>query len=372
MLANGDVVTAERSSVGKNHDLYAAAAGSLGTLGIVTLLTVRLVPAKPFVKLVYTPCGSISETVKRVQDVATVPTLASDTAADSVDFVNAILFSPEHGVLMTGRVVDDAPANQPRSKTLRFSRPWDPWFYLHVQSLPTDKPSVDYMPLAEYLFRYDRGAFWMGRHAFDYFSVRSPLPRPPASSSSSPPPARPLLSVPFNRLMRYALDDFLHARTLFRALQVADGNPLRSRSLPMLNVGLWGAVPGVGSVPGAGHNEAWARLVNREIEARVGALGGRKVLYSATYYTDDEFWAIYSAERDAYDVARKRWGAERCLPTVWDKVGSCQAGKSVGTGVTGWLMKTWPFEGMMALFGVIWSGEWRLHRNTTWMVECSN
>lgn len=451
VLANGEVVTASAS--GENRSLFASAAGSLGTLGIVTLLSLRVIPAKPFVKLTYTPCKSIAETIASIRNRATEPTTTAP------DFIDGILFSPGHGVVMTGRLVDVIPPDH-LEPVRRFSRPWDNWFYLHAQSRSANTTSVEYIPIADYLFRYDRGAFWMGRHAFDYFSVPSPI-----SSTASPSgDPSPLLSVPFNQFTRYSLDDFMHARTLFRALHsmpsassryivqdlafpydgaqrfISDFSgpclsvwplwlcPLRatdpgtdpcfhpykltgagaegdggvhagaerSEPQPMLNLGLWGKMPrslGQGDAndrDGGMSAEVWARRVNREIEARLIALGGRKVLYATAHFTEEEFWSVYAAERAPYEAARRRWGADSNLPSVWDKVGGRLLG-TVGAGDgsfdgvkndreegkeggkreqqwTRWLEKTWPFDGIMAVARVIKAGEWKIHRDKAWMV----
>ena len=45
----------------------------------------------------------------------------------------------------------------------------------------------------DYLFRYDRGGFWTGKYAFEYFMT------------------------PFNRITRYLLDPLMHASPMYRA-----------------------------------------------------------------------------------------------------------------------------------------------------------
>ena len=52
----------------------------------------------------------------------------------------------------------------------------------------------------------------------------------------------------------------------------------------MLNIGLWG---------GASKDISTFIQQNRDLEKRLTELGGRKVLYSHTYYTEDEFWQLY-------------------------------------------------------------------------------
>ena len=58
------------------------------------------------------------------------------------------------------------------------------------------------------------------------------------------------------------------------------------RSSWCLNFGFWGSVS-TSSDKAAGH-------FNRRIESIVQELGGRKSLYSTSFYTEDEFWRIYN------------------------------------------------------------------------------
>lgn len=74
------------------------------------------------------------------------------------------------------------------------------------------RPPTDYIPLAEYLFRYDRSGYWVGAQAFAHFSL-----------------------IPFNRFTRWFLNDFMHTRMLYRALQGSNmsfGQMVQYLSLP--------------------------------------------------------------------------------------------------------------------------------------------
>lgn len=77
---------------------------------------------------------------------------------------------------------------------------------------------------------------------------------------------------------------------------------------PMLNIGLWGE---------AGKNIDDFVRQNRDLEKHLKELNGRKVLYSHTYYTEQEFWQLY--DQEWYRALRERYSATT-LPTVYDKV----------------------------------------------------
>jgi Delta24-sterol reductase len=355
VLANGDVVTASAS---ENPDLFKGAAGSVGTLGITTKLELKLIPARRFVKLVYHPYSSVHETIKALRKATEDP---------QNDYVDGIMYSPSHGVLMTGQLTDDIPATEQPQK---FSGSWDPWFYLHAQRKPTGTLSTDYIPTAEYLFRYDRGGFWVGTQAFRYFNF-----------------------VPFNRYTRWFLNDFMHTRMMYRALHAGDMSfgymiqdlslpydtaedfihytaeklgiwplwlcPLRAiesptfhpctekdgLSQPMLNIGLWGTA--------STDTEAFVRE-NRD-------------LYSHTYYTEEEFWKLY--DQPWYQELRQRYSATT-LPTVYDKVKVDivrQRQKQMGNLVwLRWLGASWPWAGFVGIWYAIKSRDYRIHRRPCW------
>ena len=76
----------------------------------------------------------------------------------------------------------------------------------------------------------------------------------------------------------------------------------------LLSIGVWG--------PGPGDGKEFVEF-NRDVERRVHVLNGQKWLYARTYYTEEEFWAIY--DRDHFDRLRQKYHATY-LPTLYEKV----------------------------------------------------
>jgi Delta24-sterol reductase len=374
VLPDGEVVMATPGE-GPYDDLFCGAIGSVGTLGVTTLLELQLIQAKRFVRTTYRRTTSVAEAVHVVRE---------ECAKPENDYVDGILFSKDHGVIVSGTMTDEGPEDTAAIKT--FSGAWDPWFYMHAREITSSLPSsvepagqvTEYIPLAEYLFRYDRGGFWVGQAAFDYFSP-----------------------VPFNRLTRWFLDDFLHTRMLYRALHASGesakffvqdlalpydkaeqfidytagslniwplwlcplktpGGPtfhphLRGTKEPgeMLNIGVWGWGPK--------DRDAFVRA-NQDLERRLDELGGMKWLYAHTYYSEQEFWDTYG-NRAEYDALREKYKATS-LPTVYDKV---RVRDSTPEG--GWkgLVKgIWPLGGLVGITRGIQSKDYMLHRNATW------
>lgn len=393
--SSSTTTTADESGENGNADLFHGAAGALGTLGIATLVELRLVEAKKFVRTTYLPQRSVGEAISRVR---------RETRNEENDYVDGMLFSRDHGVVVTGQMTNEMPRS---AKVQTFSHPFDPWFYMHARDKTKDATTAavtDVVPLAEYLFRYDRGGFWVGKSAFDYFRF------------------------PFNRLTRWWLDDFLHTRMLYRALHASGESkryivqdlalpystaedfidytaeqfgiwplwlcPLKESprptmhphsritqpSLPsspppprppppggdpaaaaaaagqMLNIGLWGFGPS--------DRDAFVSA-NRHLERRLRELGGMKWLYAHTYYTEDEFWQLY--DREWYDGLREKYGATS-LPSVYDKVKvDVEADRrEMEQSWSRWLRSFWPVGGAWGICRAIQSRDYLPARDSTW------
>lgn len=401
VLADGEIVDVKPK--GETADLFRGAAGAVGTLGVTTLLELRLMEAKKFVRTSYCRTTSVAEAIEMVR---------RETAKPENDYVDGILFSKDHGVVISGTLTDEKPAGV---KPQTFSGAGDPWFYLHVRdqtknlASPTTKPEdnftpAEYIPLAEYLFRYDRGGFWVGAAAFQYFWM-----------------------VPFNRFTRWFLDDFLHTRMMYRALHGSGESarflvqdiampfetaerlvdytaeeldiwplwlcPLKRQVPPtfhpyttppadttatttaaaatsssssptperqdgkpaepemMLNIGVWGWGP---------RSPSAFVAANRALEAKVRELGGMKWLYAHTYYPEEEFWSMYGG-RWWYDLLREKYRAT-ALPSVWDKVRVDEK----AAGKRHWLKSKAPIGGLWGIWKSILSKDYLLHRKSTW------
>lgn len=397
VLPDGEVVTAHNPAlvaavVGPDRalsqqqqqhtDLFRGAAGAVGTLGVTTMLELNLVRAKKFVRTRYQRTRSVAEAIRLVK---------AATADEANDYVDGILYSQDHGVVITGQMTDEEPGVASSSSSplpvQTFSRAHDPWFYLHVEARTRAHDTAEeFVPLAEYLFRYDRAGFWVARAGWQYFGG----------------------VVPFNAATRWFLDDFIHTRMLYRALHGSGESarfivqdvampfstaeklvgytagelgiwplwlcPLKRRASPtfhprtttpglrkdevedemMLNVGVWGRGP--------------AKLeefvtANRALEAKVRELGGMKWLYAHTYYQEAEFWDMYGG-REWYDALRKKYKADEAgLPSVYDKVKvDLDKIKAQRNGLKG----VRPFGGLYGIWKSIKSKDYLLHRKAEW------
>lgn len=312
VLGNGEIITASKK---KNADLFYGIVGSYGSLGIITSAKLTLIPPKRYVTLTY----------YRVNGFEGALQILKEMTKKKVDFIDGILFSKKMGTIMVGSL-----SNEPEQKIAKFSRSFDEWFYLHAEKI-TKKNAIykESIPLKDYLFRYNRGAFWTGKHAYK------------------------VVKVPFNRTTRFLFNIFLNTRTQYRFLQARNEainyftqdflmreekvfdllnfshkktkiyplwllpikvskkeifSPACLKTNLVIDVGIWGE-----SVQNV---EKFIEL-NREFEQFVKKSGGKKFLYAHSYYLKKTFWDIY--DKEEYEKLRKKYKAWEVFGDLYEK-----------------------------------------------------
>jgi len=383
ILGNGEIVHAKRD--GDNAELFNAARCTLGTFGVVTLLTIRLTKAKDSVQLVYHQTAGIKETIQELAKLCQEP-------QEDIDFIEAVQYNTEKGVIITGRHVSSASAAAQHIAQQRFDRSTDPWFYMHAGARP--EGYTELVPTQSYLFRHDRGAFWSGGVFLKYYGL------------------------PNTRFVRWLLNPIMTARAIYKAMLAtdsADSAIIQDLLLPLetseafveyvaAELDIWplwicpimkktGVEPVIGwpfyktrgdenvalysdlNQSSSTNKElflnfgVWGptdpsptafRRTNRRMEQKLKELRGMKVPYAANFYTEKEFWDLYDRQR--YQDLRRKWHAE-ALPNMYDKVHRKQTcpdseveESAERQGQTTWtdqVLGTWPFGGLYQIFTVL-------------------
>lgn len=313
VTANGDVVTANKQS---HPDLFHGIPCSYGTVGIITKIKLHLVPVTPNVELKYVRVGSHDEAL----------VLIANTIKTSAEFVDAIMFTPTSGVVMIGKfgTNNDLPVAS-------YNRLRDEWFYIRAQQIAIlHETYSEAIPVKDYLFRYDRGAFWMGKYGYR------------------------LYHFPFNRFTRLWFASLMKTRTMYRYLHGANLSQqfiVQDVCMPEQNVRkflkyldenigiypLWLCPLKTDMLNSLAPNHLNAKLVvnvgvwgkfrrpyddfvaeNRKMEQVINKLGGRKVLYAHTYYSRADFWKNY--DKQDYEKLRNTYQAPTVFPEIYDKV----------------------------------------------------
>jgi Delta24-sterol reductase len=150
VLDDGTLKLASRH---ENEDLLRGAAGTMGTLGVVVLLTVELMEAKNFVSL----------ELLRAPVLNDIPSMLESATKREVDFINSISFNDRLAVIMVRKISQRPTGILFNGRRIR-------WFADHIHELAYDQAvnSIS-LRLKDYLFRYNHGAFWGARLVFKHF-----------------------------------------------------------------------------------------------------------------------------------------------------------------------------------------------------------
>ena len=305
LTGDGRVVTCSRT---ENADLFHGIPNSYGTLGYALRLRIELEPVSPYVALRHVRCGSVAEAA----DV-----MARVCGERSADFVDGTWFSPTEVFVTLGSWAQSAPSVSDYTG--------QQIYYRSIQARETDVLTV-----RDYLWRWDTDWFWCSRA----FGVQNPkvrrwVPRRYLRSDvywklvaferrhgwktawdrrRGGPEREDVIQdveVPVDRLAEF-LDVFAREIPIepvwLCPLQQRDPDAdwelyrLDPEAL-YVNVGFWSTVPLEPGEQDGTHN--------RLIERLVDDLGGRKSLYSASYYSPEEFWRLYNGP--AYEVLKKSY-----------------------------------------------------------------
>ncbi|HVY60191.1 MAG TPA: FAD-binding oxidoreductase [Planctomycetota bacterium] len=284
--------------------LFQMAHGSFGTLGILTKLRFRLIPAKPFVHMTY----------------ETYPDLASYKAAiwrryrdRDVDFMDGIIHSPREYVLSLGRFVDEAP----------YANRYD---WMKIYYLSTRERKEDYLRTPHYFFRYDRGVTNVRPRSFlgrlflgkflgsaEFLRIAEKLrwlllddDRPTITLDTFIPFSKvdpffewyepefnhyPLWCVPYRRVRDYEwVNDDFWART---------------EDELFLDIAIYGM------------EQRGEKNYHALMEQKLLELGGIKTLIAHNYYSEEDFWKTWN--RGNYERAKGRVDPKNVFRDIYTK-----------------------------------------------------
>ncbi len=357
LCGDGRILTASSQ---ENADLFYGIAGSYGSLGVLLSAEIHLVPAKEFVHVSYRLFSDIVEAIEYLQKLI--------NSALAPEFIDGLVFSSDLAVIIEGRLqTKEGVANLPRFSS---KSSCSEWYYQHVQKIAQEAHLDRYeeaIALQEYLFRYDRGAFWMGAYLFRFpilarfigqgilklwrtreerFSEEEvqTLHQLPCPNAFVRFLAQPVMSSQRLWSLLHKAEKWVQDRVIIQDLCIPANKavsflrdilndpgtyplwlcPIKGTKKPQIfaphlltkdskidyfiNVGIYGLPSYYASI----------REITRRLEQKTKAYGGRKVLYSRSQYTQKEFWEIYFHE--AYDALRKKTAASGILHEITDKV----------------------------------------------------
>ncbi len=313
----GEIVTCSRT---ENADLFYGFPNSYGTLGYALRLRIELEPTHPFVHLQHVRCASVAEAVE---------VMRTRCVEGTVDFCDGTWFSPTECYVTLGTWADTAPLLSDYTGMA-----------VYYRSIP--QRIEDWLTARDYLWRWDTDWFWCSRA----FGVQNPkvrrwIPRRYLRSDTwwrlvafeqkhrwktrwdrrrGRPEREEVVQdveVPIDRLV-----EFMEVFAREVPIEPVWFCPLQQRSADdtwelyqldpdtlYVNIGFWSSVALDDGEDPSTHN--------RLIEDLVDDLGGRKSLYSTSFYDPDRFWELYNGP--VYDLLKKRYDPDSRLLDLYAK-----------------------------------------------------
>lgn len=342
MLGDGSIVWASNK---ENEDLYHGLCGSYGSLGVLLAAEIELEEAKDYVNIDIRRYSSAKEAIVAMREAIHA----------SSDFLEGIVFAKDHAVVLTAR-----QSNTRTSDCYRDTF-YAPWYYQKIKHKDVQAIS---MPILDYIFRYDKGAFWMGTYVlqpgiFKRFLLEGVLK---LQKAKLPWLTKPLLEkfCQMNDpgiIVRSLFSWAMTSQRLYNLLHkgekwVQDRLIVQDFTLPEDSVQefvdeveegyaiypLWLCplkghksgqlfVPNIAQDPkftinvgvyGLPDTQDPASGVLSKLEKRAFELSGRKWLYANSCYTLDDFWKIYPEAH--YHMLRKNYKADGIWISIENKV----------------------------------------------------
>lgn len=304
LTANGELL---RCSPESSPLVFQMMHGSFGTLGILTRLTFRLVPAKPYVRVQY-------DTYSNLADYKAA--MWRHYQERDVDFMDGIIHARDKLVLCLGSFVDRAP----------YTHSYD-WMKVYYRS--TARRRVDYLKTRDYFFRYDRGVTnvhpksALGRLLFGKLFSSSQLLRLaemlPGALAAERPDVTVDLFIPFSKLDAYMAwhEDMLGFFPLWCVpyRRVHHYEWIAKETFDGIHDELFVDLAIYGMKQPEGRN------VYKEIEDELPHVNAIKTLISYNYYDEETFWRIF--DKGNYDQVKALTDPQNVFRDLYEK--TCRA-----------------------------------------------
>lgn len=288
ITAKGEILTCTPDN--ENKLVFQMMHGTFGTLGIISKLKFKLVPAKPFVKVTYEKYDNLADYKSAIWE---------HFERKDVDFMDGIIHSPTEYVLSVADFADKAP----------YTHSYD-WMRIYYKS--TKERKEDYLKTPDYFFRYDKGVTnvfpksFLGRLIFGKFMGSTELLRLVEKFRRIIPagkiPVTVDLFVPFSKSGEFMkwYEKEINFFPLWcvpykrvRDYEWIDADFLKKTHEELyLDLAIYGMKKN--------DNKNYYKMLEEELMK----IGGLKTLISNNYYSETDFWKIWN-KKNYFEVKRK-------------------------------------------------------------------
>lgn len=306
ITATGEVLTCTPDN---EHSLiFQMMHGSFGTVGILSRLVFRLIPAKPYVHIRHEKHTSIDSYLESIK---------AHFERKDVEFMDGIIHSNTQLSLCVGEFVDSAP----------YTHRYD-WLRVYYQSTATRKE--DYFETPHYFFRYDQGVTnvhpksFLGRLLLGKFLGSSEVLRLAEKArwlllNDDRPDVTVDTFLPFSKLKEFLLwyeKDFGHFplwcvpyRRVHDYEWLADDFWEGFEDELMVDIAIYGM------------KQRGDTNYYRLLETKLQELHGVKTLISYNYYPEEEFWRIFHKKN--FDTVKAITDPNNIFRNLYEK--TCRA-----------------------------------------------
>lgn len=348
ITGKGEVLTC---SATENTDLFRAFPNSYGTLGYAVRVKLELEPVLDYVELQHVRFDELAALVTELKEL----TASGTFDGQKIDYLEGMVFSATESYLVIGiqtaepgEVSDYTQENtyyhsirhrsgttQDRLKIRDYLWRWDTDWFWDSRETGVQNPNVRKIWPPELL----RGSFYARLRQLDQ---KFNLAERPEGEVEKPTEERmeQTVEIPADSLLDFlgwVLDtaeldpvwlcplqllekcDAASTESIARVFPYAPAGERRWLLSPLtphttwVDVGMWGNMPA--DLLGA---EAPGKAFSQAVEKKATDLGGHTLLYSDTFYTREEFAALYSGEE--LGALKEKFDPKNRFPDLYDKV----------------------------------------------------
>ena len=308
LIGSGEVIIANKKN---NLDLFYAVPGSYGSFGIITMVKLEIVRCLPYVLLNYR---------KQTKEQFI-------SHQSSGQYLDGIMYNYQEITVIEGEEIKKPSSNIDfYSQKYWFSE----WYNEHVDKKQKKQQNFqEIMRLDEYFFRYDRSCFWIASYKLKhtllnrifygaFLTSDNMYKQTLLKTSESLRERKKIIQdiiVPLSAFTEVI--NFIQKNISITPLWLLPINIKTSKNElfsttnstnKFINIGVYG-VPNSGDV----------KSMKRNLELFLLNVGGRMVLHSECYYTEEEFWGqVYN--KNEYDNLREKYFATGKFVNIYDKV----------------------------------------------------
>ena len=309
ITAKGEVLTCTPDN--ENSLVFQMVHGTFGTLGIISKLKFKLIPAKKYVQVKYEKYRTL-EDYKRA--------IWKHYLNKDVDFMDRIIHSRRLYVLSVGNFVDKAP----------YTHNYD-WMRVYYKS--TARRKVDYLKTADYFFRYDKGVTnvtpksFLGRLILGKFVGSTEILRWTEKFRKFIPsdkiPVTLDVFVPFSKSTEFM--EWYRKEINFFPLWcvpykigrnyewISEEIFEKTKDKLFLDIAIYGLKKRKG------------KNVYKIIEDKLTEIGGIKTLIAGNYYSEEDFWKTWNLQN--YNTVKSRTDPENIFRDLYVKTCKVMMGK---------------------------------------------